>query len=113
MTRLADDRYIVISADGHCGAQMSEYRDYLEKKYLDDFDEWVESYVNPFEDLQGETAYRNWDSTRRLQELEDDGVVAEVLFPNTVPPFFPSGNLLARRSRAGGVRAALGWSQGP
>ena len=116
MTRLADDRYIVISADGHCGAQMSEYRDYLEKKYLDDFDEWVESYVNPFEDLQGETAYRNWDSTRRLQELEDDGVVAEVLFPNTVPPFFPSGNLLARapepaeyEQRWAGLRAHNRW----
>ena len=33
---------------------------------------------------------------KELRELEDDGVVAEVLFPNTIPPFFPSGNLLAR-----------------
>ncbi len=97
MTKLAGgDRYIVISSDGHAGAQMPEYRDYLESKYLDDFDEWAKSYVNPFVDLRGETAYRNWDSQARLRELEDDGVVAEVIFPNTIPPFFPSGNLLAR-----------------
>ena len=96
MVKLADDRYIVVSSDGHAGAQMHEYRGYLEAKYLDEFDEWAKSYVNPFVDLRGETAYRNWDSKARLQELEDDGVVAEVIFPNTIPPFFPSGNLLAR-----------------
>ena len=96
MTTLADDRYIVISSDGHAGGQMHEYRDYLEARYLDDFDEWAKSYVNPWTDLRGETAYRNWDSKARLQELEDDGVVAEVIFPNTIPPFFPSANLLAQ-----------------
>jgi hypothetical protein len=90
----AGERYIVISADGHAGAQVHEYRPYLEKKYLSAFDEWAKSFVNPWADLQGATAYRNWDSEARLRELEDDGVVAEVLFPNTIPPFFPSGNLL-------------------
>ncbi len=98
--RLADGRYIVISSDGHAGGQMHEYREYLEARYLDEFDEWAKSFVNPFVDLRGETAYRNWDSQRRLQELEDDGVVAEVLFPNTIPPFFPSGNLTARQPDA-------------
>jgi hypothetical protein len=34
MTKLAGDRYVVVSADGHAGAQMHEYRDYLEQKYL-------------------------------------------------------------------------------
>jgi predicted TIM-barrel fold metal-dependent hydrolase len=57
--------------------------------------------VNPWTDLRELTAYRNWDSAKRVQELEDDGVVAEVLFPNTIPPFFPSGNLLARPPEAG------------
>jgi len=96
MTQLAGDRYIVVSSDGHAGAQMEDYRDYLESRWLDEFDEWAKSYVNPFTDLRGETAYRNWDSKARLEELEDDGVVAEVIFPNTIPPFFPSANLLAR-----------------
>ena len=89
MVQLADDRYLVISSDGHAGADILAYRDYLEARYLDDFDAWAPSYVNPFADLRGADADRNWDSARRLAELEDDGVVAEVLFPNTVPPFFP------------------------
>ena len=96
MTKLAGDHYIVISSDGHAGAQVHEYRDYLESKYHDEFDAWEAAFVNPFEDLRADFAYRNWDSAARLRELEDDGVVAEVLFPNTIPPFFPSGTLLAR-----------------
>ena len=36
MQTQAGDRYIVISADGHAGAQMHEYRPYLDKKYLAD-----------------------------------------------------------------------------
>ena len=95
MTTLAGDHYIVISSDGHAGAQVHEYRDYLESKYHDEFDTWASTFVNPFEDLRADVAYRNWESAARLRELEDDGVVAEVLFPNTIPPFFPSGNLLA------------------
>src|SRR4051812_1575893 len=96
MTTLAGDHYIVISSDCHAGAQVHEYRNYLESKYLDEFDAWAATFVNPFDDLKADFAYRNWDSAARLRELEDDGVVAEVLFPNTIPPFFPSGNLLAR-----------------
>ena len=70
MQTRAGDRYIVISADGHAGAQMHEYRPYLEERYRSDFDEWAKSFVNPWTDLRGETAYRNWDSTLRLRELE-------------------------------------------
>jgi predicted TIM-barrel fold metal-dependent hydrolase len=113
---LANGRYVVISADGHAGAQVHEYRSYLEARYHDAFDEWVAGYVNPFDDLRAENAYRNWDSAARLRELESDGVVAEVLFPNTIPPFFPSGNLLARPPTAdtyelrwAGLRAHNRW----
>src|SRR6478752_3074286 len=116
MTKLADDHYIVISSDGHAGAQVHEYRDYLESKYHEEFDAWEATFVNPFEDLRADFAYRNWDSAARLRELEDDGVVAEVLFPNTIPPFFPSGNLLARppaddeyELRWAGLRAHNRW----
>jgi predicted TIM-barrel fold metal-dependent hydrolase len=101
MVTLAGDRYIVISSDGHAGGQIHQYREYLEAKYHADFDEWAKSYVSPWTDLTEPTAYRNWDSASRLRELEDDGVVAEVLFPNTIPPFFPAGNLLARPPTSG------------
>ena len=31
----------------------------------------------------------------RTRDLEADGIVAEVVFPNTVPPFFPTGQIVA------------------
>jgi predicted TIM-barrel fold metal-dependent hydrolase len=116
MAKLAADRYIVISSDGHAGADLFAYRDYLERRYLDEFDSWAASYVNPWADLQRADADRNWDSGRRLADLDADGVVAEVLFPNTIPPFFPAGNLVARppspsehELRWAGLRAHNRW----
>jgi predicted TIM-barrel fold metal-dependent hydrolase len=89
------DRYLVISADGHAGADLLDYKPYLASRWHDEFDAWAASYVNPWGDLVDPDANRNWDTQRRLRELDGDGVVAEVLYPNTIPPFFPSGNLLA------------------
>jgi predicted TIM-barrel fold metal-dependent hydrolase len=110
------ERYVVVSSDGHAGAELHAYRDYLERAYLDEFDAWATTFVSPWDDLRAETAYRNWDSGTRLRELEDDGVVAEVLFPNTIPPFFPSSNLLLRPPakedyalRWAGLRAHNRW----
>lgn len=91
----SDDRYTVISADCHAGADLLDYRPYLESAHHEEFDAWAATYVNPYEDLIAPEAPRNWDSDRRLAELAADGIVAEVVFPNTVPPFFPSGSLLA------------------
>ncbi|MEU6215891.1 amidohydrolase family protein [Streptomyces sp. NPDC047022] len=91
----SDERYTVISADCHAGADLLDYKPYLEKRYHEEFDAWATSYVNPYEDLLADTADRNWNSERRLAELEADGIVAEVVFPNTIPPFFPSGALMA------------------
>ena len=89
------DRYTVISSDGHCGAPPDAYRAYLPSRWHDEFDAWAQHFQNPFGDLAGDSAYRNWDSPRRLAELEADGIVAEVLFPNTIPPFWPSGALVS------------------
>lgn len=89
------DRYVVISSDGHAGADLRDYKAYLPARWHDEFEAWARAYVNPFADLLAPTAYRNWDSDRRLAELDADGVAAEVLFPNTVPPFFEQGNLVA------------------
>lgn len=92
---LAGDRYVVISSDCHAGAWIDEYKPYLAKRWHDDFDAWAATFVNPFLDLEDPDADRNWSSERRIRELETDGVVAEVLFPNTVPPFFPRSGLTA------------------
>jgi predicted TIM-barrel fold metal-dependent hydrolase len=98
---VVDGRYVIVSTDGHAGAAVTAYRDYLPSRLHGDFDEWVKRFENPFADLMGETAYRNWDSPRRLAELAEDGVVAEVLFPNTIPPFYPGSNLTASPPSAG------------
>ena len=45
------DRYILISADCHAGGNHEMYREYLEARYLDDFDRWRGAYANPFKDL--------------------------------------------------------------
>jgi predicted TIM-barrel fold metal-dependent hydrolase len=110
------DRYIVISADCHAGADLRDYKPWLEAKYHDDFDSWADSYVNPFGDLEQPDASRSWDSARRLRELEADGVVAEIIYPNTVPPFFPKGSLTALtpaaddfEHRLAGLRAHNRW----
>jgi predicted TIM-barrel fold metal-dependent hydrolase len=112
-----DDHYIVISADTHAGANHATYREFLEAKYLDDFDAWREKYKNPFKDLKDtDLRIRNWDTPRRNADQEADGVVGEVIFPNTVPPFFPSFVLFAQpptpdeyEHRLAGIRAHNRW----
>lgn len=89
------DRYTIISADGHAGGDIPDYKPYLASKWHDEFDAWAASYVNPFADLLAATRYKNWDSDARLAETESDGIAAEVLFPNTVPPFFEESGLTA------------------
>ena len=88
------ENYVVISADCHGGANIRDYRPYLEAAYHDDFDAWAASFDNPYDDVKGPDADRNWDSDRRLREMEADGIVGEVVFPNTIPPFFPKVSLL-------------------
>ena len=88
-----EDRYTVISAD--CRADLLEYGAYLDPAYRADFDTWAETYVNPYQDLSEPDAERNWNSERRNADLDREGVAGEVLYPNTVPPFFPRGSLAA------------------
>ena len=89
----SDERYTLISADCHGGGAIADYRDYLPKRFHDEFDAWAGSYVIEYEDLLGDLGERNWDSKRRLADLEADGVVAEVIYPNTIPPFYPKSSL--------------------
>jgi predicted TIM-barrel fold metal-dependent hydrolase len=98
------DRYLLITCDSHAGSDPQGYGPYLEKKWQSDFKDWVEQSaelaklmrkvmgarsigVDGDPEIDGD---RNWDSARRLRETQADGVVAEVIFPNTSPPFAPS-----------------------
>jgi len=109
-------RYTLISADTHAGGSMEQYTEYLDPAFRDEFDAWRNRYKNPFKDLHGHLRTRNWDNERRFNELEEDGVVGEVIFPNTVPPFFPTGAVVARPptnaeypQRLAGIRAHNRW----
>ncbi len=107
----------IISSDCHAGAPTDAYRDYLEVEWHDEFDAWRNKYRNPFSDLTDGVKTRNWDNERRTTEQYDDGVIAEIVFPNTVPPFFPTGQLIAYppkredsyRRRLAGIRAHNRW----
>src|SRR3954463_702796 len=90
----ATDNYVVVSADCHGGGSFGGDKPVLASKYHDDFDAWAADFDNPYDDNEGVDADRNWSSERRLEEMEADGVVAEVIFPNTGPPFFPKSSLV-------------------
>jgi predicted TIM-barrel fold metal-dependent hydrolase len=85
------DRVAVISSDTHAGADLLDYRPYLARTWHDEFDRWTEGFVNPFESehLLTNDPSCNWDSAYRQRLVESQGVVGEVIFPNTVPPFYP------------------------
>jgi predicted TIM-barrel fold metal-dependent hydrolase len=111
------EAYTIISADTHAGGSHAQYREYLDPAFRDDFDAWREKYRNPYKDLKDtDLRIRNWDTERRWADQERDGVVAEVLFPNTIPPFFPSFVLFAAppspedyAHRLAGIRAHNRW----
>jgi predicted TIM-barrel fold metal-dependent hydrolase len=112
----ARGHYTIISADCHAGGSHQAYREFLDPAYLEDFDAWRAKYKNPFKDLGDQRRYRNWDNEMRNSQQEADGIVAEVVFPNTVPPFFPSFVLFAGpprpedyEHRLAGIRAHNRW----
>ena len=112
----ANGHYTIVTADSHAGGSHAAYREYLDPKYLEEFDAWRAKYKNPFKDLGDTRRLRNWDNEMRNSQQEADGVVGEVIFPNTIPPFFPSFVLFAPppkpedyEHRLAGIRAHNRW----
>jgi predicted TIM-barrel fold metal-dependent hydrolase len=128
---MTPDRLVLISTDGHCGAALRDYKPYLELRYHEEFDAWARTYHDPWEDIDADLVIHpdlrigvasfdsplNWDSAKRLKFMESQGVVGEVLFPNTTPPFSPSGVITAAgplddnefKLRSAGLRAHNRW----
>ncbi len=121
---------IVISTDGHCGADLWDYKPYLEHRYHEDFDPWANNFhdawaeeldqdrpVNNRSGVASAATPLNWDSQLRLDYVDSQGIAAEVLFPNTPPPFYPSGVLTSPGPRSreeyelrfAGLRAHNRW----
>lgn len=119
--------YVIISSDCHAGAELRDYKPYLEQQWHDEFETWASAYYDPWADIDSDSEWKagvssflsplNWDSNKRLEALESEGIVAEVIFPNTTPPFFPNGLLAAPGPRSreeyerrwAGIRAHNRW----
>jgi predicted TIM-barrel fold metal-dependent hydrolase len=85
---MSNEPYVVITADTHAGASLDAYREYLDPRWRGEFDAWRQRYSNPSRKHIGGKKTKNWDGAQRRRELFEDGVVGEVVFPNTVPPFY-------------------------
>ncbi len=86
--------YVVISADTHAGASIQAYREYLDGEHQKLFDEWRGGYKNPQREHIGSKKHKNWDDAERMRDMETEGVAGEIIFPNTVPPFFRTSVLI-------------------
>ncbi|MEW4467517.1 amidohydrolase family protein [Parasphingorhabdus sp. JC815] len=102
------DRYLVISSDGHVGLPPERYREYLESAHHEKFDEVLAKEIKAREEHEklfliddfntkwrarvGDGLEGAWNGDIRNRVLDEDGVVAEVLFPDGIternaPPF--------------------------
>ena len=102
------DRYTVISSDCHAGLPPGQYRDYLDPKYRETFDEQLPAHLAAFEEAKKMVLVEDfkkewergkeegltgaWDSDIRNTVLDADGVAGEVVFPDGLtggnsPPF--------------------------
>jgi len=108
--------YVLITADTHAGGSHAAYREYLDPQYRERFDEWRGGYKNPSQEHYGKRKLRNWDLELRTAEQNSQGVVGEVVFPNTVPPFYRKSIVTTQPPRPedyelclAGIRAHNRW----
>ena len=131
---MQSDRLVVISGDCHAVGRPEDYAPYIEPGYRDRYDEFVAGQqaearrvaeaVEGNRSLfskEGTAEYEQqeavaaggregqWDSDRRIKELEADGVAAEVVFPNGGVPFGGFGESAQHELRAVGNRAYNRW----
>jgi len=108
--------YVIVTADSHAGASIAAYRDYLDARHQKLFDEWRGTYKNPQRKHIGSKKHKNWDDTERIRDMDAEGVAGEIVFPNTVPPFFRTSVLICGNPkqedyplRREGIRAHNRW----
>jgi predicted TIM-barrel fold metal-dependent hydrolase len=111
----SEERLLIVSSDGHVGPPAETYREYVDPKYRDDYEEWLSRYVplwlateekDPTIPATWSEDYKRhwldqddvrwgivgkWDAGRRLEALDIDGVSVDLLFPDdqsgNSPPF--------------------------
>jgi predicted TIM-barrel fold metal-dependent hydrolase len=113
---MTDEPYILITADTHAGGSHAQYREYLDPAWREPFDEWRGTTKTPPPEHFARKKLRNWDHAIRNADQNSQGVVGEVIFPNTVPPFYAKSVVTAQPPRPehyeralAGVRAHNRW----
>src|SRR5665213_737840 len=91
-------RYTVISSDCHAGADLADYRPYLETRWHEEFDGWLQGYENPFRDLTAPDANRNWDSGVRQAASGSPGRCRLRAAPRRAPSPQPVAGRMVRRA---------------
>jgi predicted TIM-barrel fold metal-dependent hydrolase len=91
--------YMVISADCHAGLPGEQYREWLDPQFREAFDQQLAAraameaelverglrnpeFAEEWEEENAEGLQGGWDAHRRDQELDADGIVGEVIFPD-------------------------------
>jgi len=77
------DRYVLISTDCHAGADLRDYKPYLEQRWHAEFDEWADGYFDLWGDIDTESEWKagvssylsplNWDSAKTPGSARDRG----------------------------------------
>jgi predicted TIM-barrel fold metal-dependent hydrolase len=124
------ERIMIISSDGHVAPKMRSYREYIDPDIRAEFDDFCDDHdknttghpsegrslkmfvdedlADKWDRTQGDTGRMDglWDSDRRLEVLEGEGVCAEVLIPDFGLPFQLHGPAVLRELRIPGPSAA-------
>jgi predicted TIM-barrel fold metal-dependent hydrolase len=115
---------IIISGDGHIGARPEDYSSYIDAEFRDALDDLITEnneflaltasrpMVTQVVDINDDE-FPGWNAERRLRDLDQDGVAAEVLHgghQGSVLPFYSVMNKPYRVDlRAAGARAYHRW----
>jgi predicted TIM-barrel fold metal-dependent hydrolase len=135
----ATERLLVVSCDCHAGGSPDEYRVHLDPAYRARYDAWLAdrdaqdarvaqalgvrmAEIDPGDAARGPRRgplTGHWNASRRLDQLDADGIAAEVIFPQPAGaagvPFYPFGqpaNPKDPAEVAAGCRAWNRWIAG-
>jgi predicted TIM-barrel fold metal-dependent hydrolase len=127
------ERLLIVSGDNHAGARLSDYAPYIEQKYrgalkdlekeeaeffaatgaLSQFSNRVLDVIDDRKAIRSGGVSGAWDVARRLKEMDDEGVAAEIVHAGhqaASMPFFSQVNKPHPvEYRAAGVRAYHRW----
>jgi predicted TIM-barrel fold metal-dependent hydrolase len=128
---MSAQRPVIISCDGHATGRPEDYVPYIEAPYRAQYDDFVRALAaqraarvratqenrslfskegtEEFVASTGDARDGEWNSAVRTEVLEREGVVAEVLFPNSGVPFGGFGESAEHELRAAGNRAYDRW----